>query len=267
MTTGRLRYLAYLSEDPDMMADFYIRHLELEELGRSNEGDVSLTDGFYNITFLKARMELGEPDNTIGLHHVGLQVDDMDRVITTSISTARPGARSSRKAAAFISARSAFTIPNAARSLFRPAISASAGKPCATRAWPISLTTPSIPPLSSNSIPSCSASANWAPPSSAAATTARTASPATGSPTSPSHPYYNGSAEGHEQRFGVNHIGFLVNDIEQKLENFAKETETAPRPAARPYAEYRVRDPEGNGVDLSKTKGWEIGLGKWENAA
>ena len=27
MTTGRLRYLAYLSEDPDMMADFYARHL------------------------------------------------------------------------------------------------------------------------------------------------------------------------------------------------------------------------------------------------
>ena len=80
------------------------------------------------------------------------------------------------------------------------------------------------------------------------------------------HPYYH-DTEGHEARFGVNHFGFLVNDIEQKLENFAKETETAPRPAARPYAEYRVRDPEGNGVDLSKTKGWEIGLGKWENAA
>jgi hypothetical protein len=39
------------------------------------------------------------------------------------------------------------------------------------------------------------------------------------------------------------------------------------RPSSRPYAEYRVRDPENNGVDLSKTKGWEIDLGKWETAA
>ncbi len=81
------------------------------------------------------------------------------------------------------------------------------------------------------------------------------------------HPYYNPTLEGHEMRFGVNHIGFLVSDIEDKLEGFAKEIPTAPRPSDRPYAEYRVRDPEQNGVDLSKSKGWEIDLGKWETAA
>ncbi len=82
MTSGRLRYIAYLSEDPDMMADFYGRHLGVDELGRSNAGDVSVSDGFFNITFLKARDELMEPDKTIGLHHVGLEVDDLDKVIT-----------------------------------------------------------------------------------------------------------------------------------------------------------------------------------------
>ena len=68
-----------------------------------------------------------------------------------------------------------------------------------------------------------------------------------------------------EERSGVNHIGFLVDDIEDKLESFSKEIPIAPRPASRPYAEYRVRDPEQNGVDLSKGKGWEVDLGKWEN--
>ena len=52
MVNGHMRYLAFLSDDPAALADFYARHFELDELGRSNEGDVSLGDGFYNLTFL-----------------------------------------------------------------------------------------------------------------------------------------------------------------------------------------------------------------------
>jgi hypothetical protein len=41
----------------------------------------------------------------------------------------------------------------------------------------------------------------------------------------------------------------------------------APRPSTRPYAEVRFRDPEGNALDLSQTKGWEVDVNKWETAA
>jgi hypothetical protein len=41
----------------------------------------------------------------------------------------------------------------------------------------------------------------------------------------------------------------------------------AKRPDWRPYAEFRLRDREGNGFDLSQTKGWEVDLNKWERAA
>ena len=41
----------------------------------------------------------------------------------------------------------------------------------------------------------------------------------------------------------------------------------APRPSTRPYAEFRFRDLEGNALDLSQTKGWEVDVGKWEKAA
>src|SRR5690242_20691411 len=78
---ARIRYLAYLSDDPDALAGFYARHLDLDEVGRSAEGDVTVTDGFYNISFLKRRAELYEPNNELGLHHIGLEVDNLDEAV------------------------------------------------------------------------------------------------------------------------------------------------------------------------------------------
>jgi len=74
------RYVAFLAEDPAKLADFYHRFLATEELGRSAEGDISITDGFYNLTFFKKRSTLGEMKMDIGLHHIGLEVDDLEAV-------------------------------------------------------------------------------------------------------------------------------------------------------------------------------------------
>jgi hypothetical protein len=38
------------------------------------------------------------------------------------------------------------------------------------------------------------------------------------------------------------------------------------RPDDRPYAEFRITDPEGNRLDLSQSKDWEVGVDKWERA-
>jgi predicted enzyme related to lactoylglutathione lyase len=81
------------------------------------------------------------------------------------------------------------------------------------------------------------------------------------------HPYYNTTLEGHEPRFGFNHFGFIVSDMEDKLASISGEREVAARPATRPYAEYRAQDPEGNRFDLSYKKGWEVDIDKWENGA
>ena len=266
MTTGRLRYLAYLSEDTDMMADFYGRHLELEELGRSNAGDVSLTDGFFNITFLKAREDLGELDNTIGLHHVGLQVDDMDRVITKYRDRNPRGEVIEEEGGMHFGevrifdpecrvvtlSSSDFGIGGEARRLPRIAhIAFNALDPTSVLQFYSELF--GFRELDTSFERREQERKN------------RFAGD--GFTNLAIHPFFNSTLEGHEARFGVNHIGFLVSDIDDKLENFAKEIPTAPRPSTRPYAEYRVRDPEQNGVDLSKTKGWEIDLGKWETAA
>jgi hypothetical protein len=39
------------------------------------------------------------------------------------------------------------------------------------------------------------------------------------------------------------------------------------RPAGRPFAEQRLRDPEGNALDLSQTKGWQVDIDRWVRVA
>ena len=80
------------------------------------------------------------------------------------------------------------------------------------------------------------------------------------------HPFFNSNV-GHERRFGVNHIGFLVNDLARKLDDLGSVVAVKARPPDRPYAEFRFRDPEGNALDLSQNKGWEVDIDKWERAA
>ena len=75
-----LRYVAYRADKPDRLADFYHRYLGTEELGRSTDGDVSITDGFYNLTFFKRRPALGELRMDLGLHHIGVAVDDLEEL-------------------------------------------------------------------------------------------------------------------------------------------------------------------------------------------
>ena len=62
-----------------------------------------------------------------------------------------------------------------------------------------------------------------------------------------------------EEPIGLNHFGFHVKSNEEMQARAEKAG--VPRGAARPdripFAEYRVHDPEGNGVDISQ-KGWRV---------
>jgi len=80
------------------------------------------------------------------------------------------------------------------------------------------------------------------------------------------HPFYS-PVEGHEAKYGINHIGFLTNEMQSVMAELNNLLRIAPRPSTRPYAEFRFRDLEGNALDLSQTKGWEVDVNKWETAA
>ena len=73
---SQIRYLAIVSEQPETLANFYSTYFKMRELGRSDDGDVAVTDGFYNISILKQRSESEET----GISHFGITIDDIGAV-------------------------------------------------------------------------------------------------------------------------------------------------------------------------------------------
>lgn len=78
--TAQLRYLAYLTEQPDALAAFYAQHLRFAEITRSPSGDISLTDGFIKLSLFRRREDLGEAHMVVGPHHVGFTVDGIEKI-------------------------------------------------------------------------------------------------------------------------------------------------------------------------------------------
>jgi len=62
-----------------------------------------------------------------------------------------------------------------------------------------------------------------------------------------------------EEPMGLNHFGFHVKSNEEMQERAERAgvRSGAARPDRIPFAEYRVHDPEGNGIDISQ-KGWNV---------
>src|SRR5918992_1937831 len=73
---AQIRYLAIVSERPDMLARFYSTYFAMRELGRSDAGDIALTDGFYNISILKPRDGATE----VGISHFGIAIDGIGEI-------------------------------------------------------------------------------------------------------------------------------------------------------------------------------------------
>ncbi len=57
----------------------------------------------------------------------------------------------------------------------------------------------------------------------------------------------------HEEKNGFNHFGFKIRDVEETRDRAEKAgvRRGAARPQRIPFAEFRLHDPEGNGIDIS----------------
>lgn len=261
-----IRYIAYLSDDPAAVVDFYRRFLGTEELGRSADGDISVTDGFYNLTFFRRRSQLGEMKMVCGLHHIGLEVGDLEETKGRFLALNPRG----------MILQEADDIHHGEIRIHDP------------ECLPVSLSTRAfgVPAGKEKSFPRVRHIAyNALDPE----MMLRFYTQVFGLREVPSsylrrqqgrgnrfcgdgktnlaiHPFYN-PIEGHEARFGINHIGFLTDAMQATMAELSSVLKIAPRPSTRPYAEFRFRDPEGNALDLSQTKGWEVDVNKWESAA
>ena len=261
---ARIRYLAFMCTDAAKMADFYRRFFALTDLGTSKEGDISLTDGFANLTFLQMRPKLGEPRMEIGLHHLGIEVDDLEAVKARYLKFNPSGCIVPEDG----------SIHRGELRIYDPECN------------PVSLSTtgfgvknpverlPRMRHVAFNALyveairnfyvdvfgfREVKTTAVWR----------RRGEPnrflGDGHSNLALHPFYTSNL-GHEARYGVNHFGFLIGELDNFVAAMQKEVPVAPRPD-RPYEDYRARDPEGNGIDLSYSKGYEVDLDKWDMVA
>ncbi len=281
---ARIRYLAFISQSPEKLAEFYKTNLAMEELRRSPQGDVSLTDGYFNMTFFKQRLELGELRRDLGLHHIGLEVDNIAetlghyrKLIPGGVVKRESGGVHCGEVRIFdpecnpISlSEKGFGMNGEERNLPRIVhIAFHLLQP--QRAADFYMELLGLRELATTELRRQAGRFNCFL--------------GDGYTNLALHPYYRSSDAdsyatynrvGHdgqaekleERRFGIHHIGFLIRDARQKVAELSDGTNpVADRPAVRPYAEHRVVDPEGNAFDLSQNKGWEVDIDKWDKVA
>ena len=261
---ARIRYLAIVANDPAALARYYAIYFGLWLLGESSDGDVSMTDGFYNLSLLKRRPELGEP----GLDRFGIEVDDLGE-LERRLAEAAPDVGLEREPGGLQHGEHRLRDPNG---------------------LPISISThgfgvehewhrlPSIRHVAL-SVPNNDVALDFyvrvfgfrattsndrylaqVPP-----VTARMAGDgSTALAILPEPALLDEGPDGH-RKAGLNHFGFLVEDTEAVRRRLPVGS-VRKRPANRPFAEYRVVDPKGNQFDISAEAGFEVDRGVWARA-
>ncbi len=87
---AKLRHLAISCDDPDAMADFYVKAFDFK-LTRSNDGALAyghhVTDGTFDLAILRFKTDqIGRGMDYRGLHHFGILVDDLDEMTRIAVT-------------------------------------------------------------------------------------------------------------------------------------------------------------------------------------
>lgn len=80
---AKIRHLAITTAEPEKVAAFYKQAFDMQEVSRSPNGSLHLTDGYIDLAILNWKTEKDADvgpngPNYSGIHHIGFQVDDMD---------------------------------------------------------------------------------------------------------------------------------------------------------------------------------------------
>jgi catechol 2,3-dioxygenase-like lactoylglutathione lyase family enzyme len=89
---GKLRHIAFISQEPKKLSDFYQRYFGFEECKVFPSGSRMVIDPLFNLAFLQRaavegvmagthRADGSEKELTIGIHHYGFMVDNLDQAV------------------------------------------------------------------------------------------------------------------------------------------------------------------------------------------
>lgn len=228
---SQLRCLTIKAKEPARLADFYRSVFELKTVSQ-DPNLIRLSDSVFTLALLKE----ANPDGT-GLHASGFEVDDID------------GVKEKAEIGGQASPQSELQVADSDRNLIDVTSRSFGVTPEKTR-YPIrhiALYTADPKRLS-----------NFY----AAAFGMREVSQTDRSSIFVSDSYFNLALLYQrigEEKNGFNHFGFHVDDLEE-VRDRAERAGTrrgAARPSRIPFAEVRIHDPEGNGIDIS-VKGWAV---------
>jgi catechol 2,3-dioxygenase-like lactoylglutathione lyase family enzyme len=264
---SRIRYLAMLCADPAALAGFYGRSFGMDEAGRSADGDVTLTDGGFNLTLLRNRPALREPHMAFGLHHLGIAIERIDEVLGRYRSLYPRGTVIAESGDLHHGEARIYDPECNPVSLSQKSFGLGEAEPKVPRIAHIALNA-----LDPEAILNFYRDVFGFRELFAAHAESRTRPGYRNKHVGDGHTnvaiqaFYNDD-EGHEARFGIAHFGFLVGDSKAMADKVQRDGAIVKaRPAHRTQSEIRMRDPEGNGCDLSQ-RGWEVDTDKWVKAS
>src|SRR5919109_1954016 len=89
---GKLRHIAFISQEPKKLSDFYQKYFDFEECNIFPSGSRMVIDPLFNLAFLQRaavesaeagthRADGSEKELTIGIHHYGFMVDNLDGAV------------------------------------------------------------------------------------------------------------------------------------------------------------------------------------------
>ncbi len=89
---GKLRHIAFISKQPKLLSDFYQKYFGFEECKVFPSGSRMVIDPLFNLAFLQQaavqvaisgthRADGSENELTVGIHHYGFIVDNLERAV------------------------------------------------------------------------------------------------------------------------------------------------------------------------------------------
>lgn len=277
-------YMAIVSDQPEALAEFYARFFDMWELGRSDSGDLSLTDGWVNVSILKQRAGIEGASGRPGLSHFGIAIDDI-RELEATLEEYFPQTQITRESGDLHHGDCRVYGPNGLPVSISTTNFGLTGAPrriprirhlatcfpkwmddesdflCKVFGFREVSTTVERRKANRSTRFLGDGHINLALLSSAGRT---------GGLAEESGEVYRDEEErAINSKHGFQHFGFVVEDIPALMASLPPELAkwTNQRPYMRDMAEYRVFDPDLNGIDLSQHMGFEVDFDLWENAA
>jgi hypothetical protein len=278
-------YMAIISEDPQRLAAFYAKHFDMWELGQSPEGDLSITDGFLNVSLLKSRPGVEGASGRPGLSHFGISVSDIHEV-EANLEEHMPSADIQAEPGGLHFGEYRVIGPNGlpvSISTHNFGVSGEARRLPRIRHMALCMDPPNDPQVDflvnifgfrevSTSMVRRRDDVPVRFVGDGNINLALLVNGGTGF-------YKAGMERPHEDQFrndterainskrGLQHFGFVVPDAQAVMDAMPSElSQWNNKREARDMAEYRVFDPELNAIDLSQRSGFEVDFDKWENA-